>query len=132
MLDMEKFDSAAYPCVFRKTITAGASGVVDMILTGHGFVTLVNIRFAAGENGTLQLRPYVVLPGEIVQDLLRYAADAYITGDDENLKLACYQEIEGNAILRIAYNNTGAGSSQLAVDVSVNYDGYSAPKNIID
>lgn len=130
----EVFENVVYPCIFRKSIPAGEKGVVELPLTGHGFITQVNAVFVAGENGTLRLRPYVVLNGEIVQELLRYAGEPYISGDDCSYKLPCYQEVENHAVLKVAYENTGGvgtADSQLMVDIIVQYDGYVAPKNVI-
>lgn len=131
MRSEEKFSNILLPYIFRKTIPAGSSGYVDCILTAHGYVTRCNIIFAAGENGTLHIRPYCILPGEIVQDLLIYPSDKYVSGDDSNLRLDCYQEIENNTILRVWCENVGVGNSQLTVDVMVQYDDYTAPRNII-
>lgn len=134
MRTMERFENIAYPYIFRKSIPAGEKGFMEIELTGHGYVTRVTTNFAAGENGTLHLRPYVVLPGEITQELLRYAGDSYISGDDCTYELPCYQEIENHAMLRIAYENiaiAGTADSQIMVDIIVQYDGYSAPMNVI-
>lgn len=127
----EKFENVVYPYIFRKDIDAGTSGVSEVELTSAGFVKQVNINFSAGENGTLQIRPYVILNGGIPQELLQYAEDKYISGDDVKFQLDCYQEIEAGAKLRVAYSNTGAGTSKLIVDVIVHYNDYITDKNII-
>jgi len=127
----ERFSNVLLPYIFRKTITAGDVGYVEIPLTAHGYVTKCNVIFAAGENGTLHVRPYCILPGEIPQDLLFYAADRYVSGDDAKLTLDCYQEIEADTMLRVWYENTGTGDSQLTVDIMVQYDDYTAPRNII-
>ena len=131
---MERFENISYPYVFRKAVPAGEKGVMEIELTGHGFATEVVIIFAAGENGTLQIRPYVMHPGELINDLLRYAGDNFISGDDSTYRLPCYQEIENHTKLRLAYENTaaaGTADSQIMVDVIVQYDGYTAPANVI-
>lgn len=132
--NIERFENIAYPYIFRKAVPAGEKGIMEIPLTGHGYVTQVTAIFAAGENGTLRIRPYVMQPGEIVQELLRYAEDTYISGDDCEYKMPCYQEIENYTMLRVAYENTGAvgtADSQIMVDIIVQYDGYSEPKNVI-
>jgi hypothetical protein len=103
-------------------------------LTSHGYVNKVTVNFAAGENGTLHLRPYVVLPGEITQELLKYAGDLYISGDDCTYELPCYQEIENYTELRVAYDNVGevgSADSQIMVDIIVQYDTFIEPRNVI-
>lgn len=130
----ERFENISYPYVFRKSIPAGEKGVMEIDLTGHGYVTEAVIIFAAGENGTLRLRPYVMHPGELINELLRYSGDNYISGDDCTYRLPCYQEVENHTKLRLAYENVaaaGTADSQIMVDIIVQYDGYIEPKNVI-
>ena len=134
MREMERFENISYPYIFRKSIPAGEKGFMEVELTGHGYITRVTAIFAAGENGTLHLRPYVIQTGELTNDLLRYAGDGYISGDDCKYELPCYQEIENYAKLRVAYENIGipgTADSQIMVDIIVQYDGYTAPRNVI-
>lgn len=134
MPNYERYENISYPYIFRKAVPAGESGTMEIELTGHGYVTEVTVNFASGENGTLHLRPYVMENGEITQELLRYAGDPYISGDDCQYKLPCYQEIENHAKLRVWYENTasaGTDDSQIMVDIIVQYDGYIEPKNVI-
>ena len=131
----EQFRSAAYPYIFRKSVKSGESGVMEIPLTSHGYITNVMVNFVAGENGTLRLRPYVELPGEINQELLKYAGEPYVSGDNVKYELPCYQEIENHAKLKLWYENTQtdpeAADSQIMVDIVCQYDSYLAPKNII-
>ena len=132
--EFERYENVAYPYIFRKSVPAGNSGYMSIPLTGHGFVTKCTVNFAAGENGTLHLRPYVVIPGEITQELLRYAGDSYISGDDCTYELPCYQEIENHTELRVAYENVGevgSADSQIMVDIIVQYNSIIQPKNVI-
>lgn len=132
--EFERYENVAYPYIFRKSVPAGEKGYMSIPLTSHGYVNKVTVNFAAGENGTLHLRPYVVIPGEITQELLKYAGDAFISGDSCTYELPCYQEIENDTELRVAYDNVGiVGSvdSQIMVDIIVQYDNYIAPRNVI-
>ena len=135
--DFERFENIAYPYIFRSFAASGVSGVLTKELTAHGYITQVNVVIPAGDGGKLQLRPYVELPGEIIQELLVYAdgGNSYISGDDVVYKLPCYQEIENHSILKVAYNNTEADpladDAQIMVDIIVQYDSYIAPKNVI-
>lgn len=134
--EFERFENVAYPYVFRKAIPAGDNGYIGIPLTGHGYVTRCNINFAAGENGTLHIRPYVIHPGELSNELLKYpdAGDQYISGDDQKYELPCYQEVENHSELRIWYENValaGTADSQLMVDIIVQYDAIIEPRNVI-
>lgn len=132
--EFERYENVAYPYIFRKSVPAGEKGFMSIPLTSHGYVNKVTVNFAAGENGTLHLRPYVVIPGEITQELLKYAGDMYISGDDCTYELPCYQEIENYTELRVAYDNVGevgSADSQIMVDIIVQYDTFIEPRNII-
>lgn len=110
------------PYVFRESLAAGTSKTFDVELTGVGYIRKLVVNFAAGENGTLHIRPYIILNGSIVIDLIRYgASDKYISGDDEQLVLDCNQAIENHAHLCIFAENTGAGASQVNVNAIVEY-----------
>lgn len=135
MEKMEIFENVAIPYIFRKSIPVGQSGVSEFNLTGHGYVTQVTVIIPAGDGGKLHIRPYVELPGEIIQDLCKYGEDAYLSGDDVTYKLPCYQEIENHAVLKVAYNNTEsdplADPAELIVDIIVTYNQIIEPKNVI-
>ena len=135
-LDFERVRNAQKTYVFRKAIPAGGSGFMDVELVAHGHIDGVRVRFAAGESGTLHVRPVVVIPQEITIDLFVYAdgSDRYISGDNETVESSVGCEVENHAVLRVFYENTGeAGSidSQLNVDIGVTYFQIVEPKNII-
>lgn len=135
-MNYETLKNVSKTYVFRKAIVAGESGYLDHELVAHGYVDSVRVRFAAGENGTLRIRPVVIIPQEIMIDLFAYAqgGDPYVSGDDETVASSVRYEIENNAILRVYYENTGvAGSadSRINVDIGVTYFQFVEPKNII-
>lgn len=126
MARFENFKNSKKTIVFNKAVPAGESGYIDSRLVAHGEVESVRINFAVGENGTLRIRPAVIIPGEIMIDLFSYAenGDPYISGDNETVESGVGVEIENDTILRIFYENTGEeGSidSILNVKVTVNY-----------
>ena len=117
-----KIQNSYIPIVFRDSLAAGTSNTYEVELSGIGYIREILINFAAGENGTLHLRPYVILNGEIFVDLLKYGAgDKYISGDNVTLPLKCYQAIENHAKLCIFADNTGPGTSEISVDVMAEY-----------
>jgi hypothetical protein len=136
ILEFESLRNASKTYVFRKSIPAGQSGFIDAQLTAHGYVDSVRIQFAAGENGTLQVRPVVIIPQEIMIDLFEYAdgGDQYVSGENEKFESSVRYEIENRAMLRVFYTNTGgAGTddSKLSVDIGVTYFQITEPRNII-
>lgn len=135
-MNFESVRNASKTYVFRKSIPAGESGYIEHSLTSHGFVDSVRIRFASGENGTLRIRPVVIIPQEIILDLLDYAdgGDAYVSGDGETVSSSVRYEIENHAVLRVYFDNiadAGTADSQLNVDIGVTYFQVIEPANII-
>lgn len=132
-MDYEVVKNASKTYVFRKMVNAGTEGILTANLVAHGFVTSVNIRFAAGEAGTLQIRPVITIPGEITIDLLEYAdnGDKYASGDDESVRSAVRFEIENKTELKVYYKNTGLNTSFVNVDIEVSYFEFKEPINVI-
>ncbi len=117
-----RIQNTYFPYIFRESLAANASKTYEVEISGIGYVREILINFAAGENGTLHIRPYVILNGEILIDLLRYGADdKYISGDNSQFSLQCYQAIENHAKLCIFADNTGPGDSEVSVDVMIEY-----------
>lgn len=136
MATYERHKNVAENLTYRKAIPAGGSGWLDIPIKAHGFVDFIRIRFAAGEAGTLHIRPVVILPQDILIDLITYAenGDHYISGDNETIEINIKREVENHSIARVFYENTGeAGStdSQLNVDIGVTYFEIIEPANII-
>ena len=133
LLDYEVVKNASKTYVFRKMVEAGAEGYLSATLVSHGFVTAVQIRFAPGEAATLQIRPVMVIPGEISIDLLEYAdnGDFYVSGDDETIRSDIRFEIENKTELRVYYKNTGDAESFVNVDIQVTYFQFAEPVNVI-
>ncbi len=136
MQKYEELRDVARTLVFRKKIPAGEAGYMDALITDHGFVRSCRIRFAAGENGTLEVRPVIILPGNILLDLFNYASggDSYVSGDDETVSNSLKMEVENQTIARVYYNNTaeaGTVDSALSVDIEVEYYSIVEPINII-
>lgn len=132
----EVLRDVAQSLVFRKSVPPGESGYIDCDITAHGFVRSVRIRFAAGENGTLHIRPVIILPGNILLDLFKYAqgGDTYVSGDDETIVSDVKMEVENNTIARVYYDNLGeegTTDSVVNVDIEVEYYTIIEPVNII-
>lgn len=132
----ETIRNVAQSLVFRQSVPPGESGYMDCEITAHGFVRSGRIRFAAGENGTLHIRPVIILPGNIQIDILKYAKGgrAYISGDDETVTFDVKMEVENHTIARVYYDNTGAAGtvdSEVSVDIEVEYFAITEPVNII-
>ena len=119
------------PIIFADSLAAGTKKTYSYELTGDGHIDKVTVTFATGENGTLHIRPYVILNGNITQELCRYGGNRYIAGDSEKFELSCFQPIEKKAMLYIEADNTGASASMVDVIVNVTYEDYIKESSII-
>ena len=130
----ERKRNVAVPLVFNKRVPAGTEGYIDAPITEHGFIRSLRVRFAAGEAGTLQIRPVVILPGDILVDLVHYAGDSYLSGDNEDREFNLKIEVENHSVARVFYKNIGEPGSDdsfVNVDIEVEYFEIIEPANII-
>lgn len=102
-------------------------------LTGNGQIKRFHCRFALGENGTLHIRPYIILNGNIRVDLCAFASngDNYISGDNEEIAFDCYVPVETHAIAYVEAENVGEYESILDAAMVVQYEDYIEPESII-
>lgn len=119
------------PIVFDDSIAAGAKTTYERELTGNGSITKVVVNFPTGTNGLLRVRPYVILNGNITQELINYGAAHYLSGDSEKLELDCFQPIETHAKLCVEVDNQRSGVSILDCIVIVEYEDYIKETSIV-
>ena len=136
-MNYEETKNKSETLIFRKAVPYGQKGYLDLPLSSHGTIDKVRVRFATGENGTLRIRPVVIIPQEIQIDLFRYADSGapYISGDGEAIESEVRFEIENKAVARVYYENTSVDAlsvdSVVNVDISVTYYSIIEPENII-
>lgn len=111
------------PYVFQGGLAAGTAATYESELTAPGTITDIHIKFAAGENGTLHIRPMVIQNGEIPIDLVSYGPglNQFVSGDDEQFNFKCFMPVENGTKIRINADNTGAYLSFVDVAVIVEY-----------
>lgn len=102
-------------------------------LTGNGQIKRFHCRFALGENGTLHIKPYVILNGNIRIDLCAFASngDNYISGDNEEIAFDCYVPVETHAIAYVEAENVGEYESILDAAMVVQYEDFIEPESIV-
>lgn len=102
-------------------------------LTGNGQINRFYARFACGENGTLHLKPYVILNGNIRVDLCNFAqgGDQYIAGDNEEIGFDCYVPIETHAVAYVEAENTGEYPSLVDAAMTVQYEDFIESESIV-
>ena len=102
-------------------------------ITGNGQVKRFHCRFALGENGTLHIKPYVILNGNIRVDLCAFASngDNYISGDNEEIAFDCYVPVETHAVAYVEAENVGEYESILDAAMVVQYEDFVEPESIV-
>ena len=102
-------------------------------LTGNGQINHFRARFACGENGTLHLRPYVILNGNIRVDLCNFAAggDQYIAGDNETISFDCFVPVETHAVAYVEAENVGEYPSVIDAAMTVQYEDFIESESIV-
>ena len=122
---------------FFKEVPYNTDGQIEQLLTADGFVNSIRVRFATGENGTLFLRPVIIINPDIIIDLFRFGsgADRWISGDSETISIDLHYEIEANSRLVVFYKNTAENPetvpSRVDVNVGVTYYSMVEPEGII-
>ena len=107
--------------------------ILSADFTGNGQVNHFRARFACGENGTLHLRPYVILNGNIRVNLCNFAkgGDQYIAGDNEEIEFDCYVPIETHATAYVEAENTGEYPSLVDAAMTVQYEDFIESESIV-
>lgn len=102
-------------------------------LTGNGQINRFYARFACGENGTLHLKPYVILNGNIRVDLCNFAqgGDQYIAGDNETISFDCFVPVETHAVAYVEAENVGEYTSIIDAAMVVQYEDFIEAESIV-
>ena len=136
-MNYERMHNVTRTLLFNTTVPSGGSGYLDAPIVGHGRVKGLRVRFAAGEDGELHIRPVMILPPDIPIELLQYAQGGahYVSGDDETFTSDIGYETENDAICRVYYENVSsdptAADAVVDVQIEVEYFDYYEPANII-
>ena len=129
------------PIIFRGTIDGATPGeeavntkkIFSADLTGNGQINRFYARFACGENGTLHLKPYVILNGNIRVDLCNFAqgGDQYIAGDNETISFDCFVPVETHAVAYVEAENVGEYPSVIDAAMVVQYEDFIEGESIV-
>jgi len=136
-MNFMQVSNVSRPYRFFKEVPPGERGQMEHRLAEHGFVDKIRIRFAAGENGTLRVRPVIIINPGIIIDIFKYpvGGDKWLTGDFETIEESLNYEIEANARLVVFYENTATDpettNSQVNVNIGVTYYQKVEPENVI-
>lgn len=109
---------------FVKTIQPNTTEILKERIKDNGTVEEVRIRFYAGVERSLKVRPYVMHDNRKPEDIFTYpeGTDKYITGDDDYLDFPVSVDVELDDEMVIWVNNDNLSYPYtLAVFVVVSY-----------
>ena len=126
-------ESGSFKIWKAKPSMKNGRNILSADLTGNGQLNHFRARFACGENGTLHLRPYVILNGNIRVDLCNFAAggDQYIAGDNEEVEFDCYVPVETHAVAYVEAENVGEYPSIVDAAMTVQYEDFVESESIV-
>lgn len=110
--------------MFRKDILPNTTEYLEERIKGNGLIEQVNIRFYAGVESSLEVKPYVLEDGRKPNHLFTYPnnQENFITGDNDYFEIPVTIEIENDDMLVIEVKNTDTNYTYtLVCDVIITY-----------
>ena len=126
-------ESGSFKIWKAKPSMKNGRNILSADLTGNGQINHFRARFACGENGTLRLRPYVILNGNIRVDLCNFAqgGDQYIAGDNEDIGFDCFVPVETHATAYVEAENVGEYPSIVDAAMTIQYEDFIESESIV-
>lgn len=109
---------------FQRVIQPNTTEIIKERLKMNGMIEKVTIRFYAGCEKSLKVRPYVQHHGEKMQDMFTFpeGAEKFIAGDDDLYEYDVAIEIFNDDELHVWVNNTDLNYAYtLNCFIAVNY-----------
>jgi len=108
------------PYVFRYVTVPGEEGELQQGVRYTGKVRRVRAVFAAGQAGSLRLRPVIVTGKGRVKDLLHYPGDVFLAGDGVERDLSVDVPVKAGDSLEVWYENaSGTYDREVVVDIEI-------------
>lgn len=111
---------------FRRTVTSGASNLtLRQRCKAAGTIDEIRVRFYAGQQGTLHVRPLLLKKPDIMQSLIAYSDDTltYLAGDDDYFVMPVSVPCDNDDEVVVLVDNVGDYDYDVVVDVVVDYLG---------
>ncbi len=110
---------------FKAKIPSGTSTRLYERIKSNGTIEKVYVRFYPGQEGTLQVRPYINHIGQKIEDLVTYpnGVDHYLSGDDDFLEFPVSIPVANDDEVAVYVQNTGDYDYTLDVKIVVDYRG---------
>lgn len=113
---------------FRKPVNPGESGKINERVKGPGTVESFKVRFYAGQSEDLQIKVYIKRVGNIIEDLITFKGNGYLSGDDDYFIYDVVAPVRNDDEIVVEYINITEeetpgeiGPYTLSVDVAIDY-----------
>jgi hypothetical protein len=110
---------------FRKEIAPNSVENLKEMIKDNGAIEEVRIRFYAGQERSLQVRPYVTHNGGITEDMFTYVGgtENILSGDDDYFVFPVNVEVKYDEHVNVWVSNISADYTYtLAVDIVIAYN----------
>lgn len=111
---------------FKKKIPPNTTDVLHERVKAAGTIEGVRIRFYAGQEGDLQVNPYVERKGGAMDQLFSYVAtgDSYLSGEDDYFEYPVAVAVDNDEFVKVRVKNVDTQYTYtLSCDVIVDYYG---------
>lgn len=113
----------------KKTIAAGAtysaSTSLFQLIRADGNIQRIYGQFNQGQQGQLQVRPYLQMTGERSEELVTYPASSqrYLSGDDTRFDISVDFDVRNGDKIKVDVTNASAFDYTLDISFEVDYVG---------
>jgi hypothetical protein len=114
---------------FTKTITAGTTlngaNALAYLVKTEGTVERVFGKFYPGQQGALQVRPYILLTADRQEELVTYpnGVNRFMSGDDRVFDIPIDYDVKNGDQIKVDVSNTSAYDYTLEISFVLDYVG---------
>jgi hypothetical protein len=111
---------------FRQDVPAGETVIIKERIKDNGTIEQVRVRFYAGQEKELQVRPYVEHHARNSEDVISYAegTQPFLSGEDDEFIFPCAVDVQyDDSFVVWAKNNDLVYTYTVSVDVVISYFG---------
>ena len=107
---------------FIKKIPPGTDVLAERVKAA-GTVEAIKIKFNAGQEGALRVRPVIEHKGAKIEDLVTYpeTTERFLSGDDDPLYLRVNMPVDNDDYIKLLIENTSAFTYTVNCQVEIDY-----------
>lgn len=116
-------ESKKEPILFHKKILANTTDVLAERVKSDGMITSLIVRFYSGQEGSLQVSPFVEHKGNKVEYMVTFpnTSKTFISGDDDIFTFPLSLSVEYDDFIKVHVKNNSSYDYDLVCHVIVSY-----------